>query len=148
MQEFNKYYYWLSEIECFLLPYSRMIVSYSGYPERSVSNQLSVMETSNTNKKNYQHKFAVHSFRKELQQNVQTDNYPPRQILDEIDKENYAAFVKQIYNYRLSSDSNSFDPYKEIIRSVKNKKKVLTTVQMKASHSFEKLHFARPENLQ
>ena len=36
-----------------------MVVSYSGYPERSVSNQLSVMETSNENLKNDQAKFAA-----------------------------------------------------------------------------------------
>ena len=59
LQEFNRYYYRLPEMESFSLIYSHMIVSYSGYPESSVSNQSSVMETSNTKKKNHQRKFAV-----------------------------------------------------------------------------------------
>ena len=140
LEEFNKCYYRLSEMEGFSLTYSCMIVSYSGYPEGSVSNQFSAMETSNTNKRKLLAKSSrpiEHSFRKELQQKIQTDNRPPRQILDGIDKENDAVFeesstevnIKQIYNYRLSNDSNSLDPYTE-------------------RHSFEKLHFVRPENLQ
>ena len=71
-----------------------------------------------------------HSFRKELQQKTQTDDRPPRQILDGIDKENDAvceessteANIKQIYNYSLSNDSNSLDPYTEILRSVMEQK--------------------------
>ena len=59
LQEFNKYYYRLSKMESFLLTYSRMVISYSGYSESSVSNQWSVKETTNTNKKNHQHKFVV-----------------------------------------------------------------------------------------
>ena len=71
-----------------------------------------------------------HSFRKELQQKIQTDNRPPRQILDGIDKKNDAVCeessteinIKQIYNYSLSNDSNSLDPYTEILRSAMEKK--------------------------
>ena len=44
-------YYRLTEMESFPLTYSRMVASYSNYPERFVSNQLSVKETSNTNKR-------------------------------------------------------------------------------------------------
>ena len=51
LQKFNKYYYRLTEMESFPLKYSRMVASYSNYAERSVSNQLSVKETSNTNKR-------------------------------------------------------------------------------------------------
>ena len=51
LQKFNKYYYRLTEMESFPLTYSRMVASYSNYRERSVSNQLSVKETSNTNKR-------------------------------------------------------------------------------------------------
>ena len=90
-----------------------------------------------------------HSFRKELQQKIQTDNRPPRHILDRIDKKNNAVLeesstqinVKPIYNYRLSNDSNSLDPCAEIRRSVIEQ-------MIKASHSFEKLHSVQPENLQ
>ena len=59
LQEFNKYYYRLTEMEHFPLTYSRMVVSSSGHSESSMSNQLLLKETSNTNKKNNQHKFAV-----------------------------------------------------------------------------------------
>ena len=38
-------------MESFPLTYIRMVASYSNYPERSVSNQLSVKEISNTNKR-------------------------------------------------------------------------------------------------
>ena len=51
LQEFNKYYFRLTEMENFPLTYSRMVVSYSGHPESSVSNHLLLKETSNTNKK-------------------------------------------------------------------------------------------------
>ena len=51
LQKFSKYYYRLTEMESFPLTYSYMVTSYSDYPERSVSNQLSVKETSNTNKR-------------------------------------------------------------------------------------------------
>ena len=47
LQKFNKYDRRLTEMET----YSRMVTSYSNYPERPVSNQLSVKETSNTNKR-------------------------------------------------------------------------------------------------
>ena len=67
-----------------------------------------------------------HSFRKELHQKIQTYNRRPWQFLDESDKENDAFFevsntevnIKQIYNYTLSNDSNSLDPYTEILGSV------------------------------
>ena len=49
LEEFNKYYYTLSETESFSLTCSCMVVNYSGYPESSVSNQFYVKETSNTN---------------------------------------------------------------------------------------------------
>ena len=63
-----------------------------------------------------------HSFRKELHQKIQTYNRRPCQFLDKTDKENDAFFevsntevnIKQIYNYTLSNDSNSLDPYTEI----------------------------------
>ena len=93
LQEFKKYYYRLSEMESFSVTYSHMVVSYSGYLESSVSNQFSVKETSNTNKKKSQIRRPIeHSFRKDLQQKFQTDNHPPRHILDGIDKQNGAVF--------------------------------------------------------
>ena len=62
-------------------------------------------------------RLIVHSFRKELQQKIQTDNHSPRQILDGIDKENDAVLedssteinIKKIYNYILNNDANSLD---------------------------------------
>ena len=108
------------------------------------------------------------SFRKELQQKIQTDNCSPCQISDEIEKENNLSKkvvlktekkktvfeesstdfnIKQIYNYRLNNDSNSLDPYRKYFVLLWNKKKILKALQMKASHSFEKLHFVWPENL-
>ena len=105
-----------------------MVVSYSGYPESSVSNQFSIKETSNTNKRKLlaqSRRCAIeHSFRKELQQKIKTDNGPPRHILDGIDKEESSTevIIKQIYNYRLSNDSNSLDRYTEILRSVMEQK--------------------------
>ena len=93
---------------------------------------MSVIEKSNTKKKSsVQIRRPIeHSFRKELQQKIQTDNRPPGQILDGTDKENDAVFeesntevnIKQIYNYRLGNDSNSLDPYTEILRSVMEQK--------------------------
>ena len=159
LQEFNKYYYRLSEMESFSLTYSRMVVSSSAYRESSGSNQLSVMETSNINKNKPSaqiYRTIEQSFKKELQQKIQADNRPPCQIFDGIDKESDAVFeessteynIKQIFNYRLNNDSNSLDPYTEILCSVIEQKKILTTLQMKASHSFKKLHFALPKNLQ
>ena len=59
LQEFNKYYCRLSEMESFSLTYSRVVVSYYGFHESPVSNQLFFKETTNTNKKNNQHSFAV-----------------------------------------------------------------------------------------
>ena len=44
-------------MESFSLAYSYIVASYSSYPGCSVSNQLSVKKTSNTNKKNNQRKF-------------------------------------------------------------------------------------------
>ena len=93
---------------------------------------MSVNEKSNTKKKSSVQirRPNEHSFRKELQQKIQTDNRPRRQILDGVDKENDAVFeesntevnIKQIYNYRFSNDSNSLDPYTEILRSVMEQK--------------------------
>ena len=40
------------------LTYSLMVVSYFGYLESSVNNQLFIKETSNTNKKTYQSKIS------------------------------------------------------------------------------------------
>ena len=57
LEKFNKYYYRLAEMESFLLTYSRIVASYSSYPECSISNQLPVKKTSNTNKNNHQRKF-------------------------------------------------------------------------------------------
>ena len=45
LEKFNKYYYTLSEMESFSLTYSCMVVSYSGHPESSVSDQFYVKET-------------------------------------------------------------------------------------------------------
>ena len=94
-----------------------MIVSYSGYPESSVTNQSSVMETSNTKKKNHQRKFAVPLrtlLGKNYSKKIQTDNCPLRQILDGIDKENdeSSTEVKSTLNKfitRPRNDSNSID---------------------------------------
>ena len=51
LEKFNKYYYRLTEMESFSLPYTRIVASDSNYPECSVINQLPVKKTSNTNKK-------------------------------------------------------------------------------------------------
>ena len=67
---------------------------------------------------------------------IQTDNRQPRQILDGINKENDAVFeessteviIKQIYNYRLSNDSDSLDPYTEILRSAMEQKEKFDNV--------------------
>ena len=56
LQKFNKYYYRLTEMESFSLTYSRIVASYSNYPERSISNQLPVKKISNTNKKSLHRK--------------------------------------------------------------------------------------------
>ena len=103
------------------LTYSCMVVSYFGYLESSVNNQLFIKETSNTNKKTYQNKIA----KKRAKQNRLL-----RQILNGIDKENNAVFeesttevnIKQIYNYKLSNYSNNPDLYAEIYRSYMKQK--------------------------
>ena len=59
LEKFNKYYYRLTEMESFSLTYSRIVASYSNYPDCSVSNQLPVKKTSNTNKKNLHRKFPL-----------------------------------------------------------------------------------------
>ena len=139
LQEFNNYYYKLSEMESFSLTYSRMVLSFSAYLESSVSNQLSIMETSNINKNKSSAQIRrpiEQSFRKELQQKNQADNRPLCQIFDGIDKENDAVFkessteynIKQIFNYRLNNDSNSLDPYTEILRSVIEQKENIDDV--------------------
>ena len=52
LEKFNKYYYRLTEMESFSLTlYVKLVVSYSNDPDCSVSNQLPVKKTSNTNKK-------------------------------------------------------------------------------------------------
>ena len=135
-----------------------MIVSYSGYSESSVSCQFSAKETSNTNKSKLlaqSFRPIEHSFRKELHQKIQTYNRRPCQFLNETDKENDAFFevsntevnIKQIYNYTLSNDSNSLDPYTEILGSVLEQKKNFDDVTDE-SHLFDKLHFVWQENLQ
>ena len=95
MQEFDKYYCKLTEMENFSLTCSRMVASYSGYPESSVSNQLFLKKTTNTNEKNDQRKLAVPSrtlLEKNCSKKIQTDNRFPCQILDRIYKENDAVF--------------------------------------------------------
>ena len=82
--------YWNFSLTC-----SRMVASYSSYPESSVSNQLFLKKTTNTNRKKWSAQVSrpiEDSFRKELQQKVQTDNRFPCQILDRIYKENDAVF--------------------------------------------------------
>ena len=126
-------------MESFSLTYSRMVLSFSAYLESSVSNQLSIMETSNINKNKSSAQIRrpiEQSFRKELQQKIQADNRPLCQIFDGIDKENDAVFkessteynIKQIFNYRLNNDSNSLDPYTEILRSVIEQKENIDDV--------------------
>lgn len=103
------------------LTYSLMVVSYFGYLESSVNNQLFIKETSNTNKKTYQSKIS---------KKLAKYNRLLRQILDGIDKENNAVFeesttevnIKQIYNYKLSNYSNNPDLYAEIYRTYMKQK--------------------------
>ena len=73
LEEFNRYYYRLSEMESVSLTYSCIVVSYSGYPGSSVSNQFSIKETPNNNKRKLSAQSCrpiEHSFRKELQQKI------------------------------------------------------------------------------
>ena len=67
LEKFNKYYYRLTEMESFSLTlYVKLVVSYSNYPDCSVSNQLPIKKKSNTNKKNLHRKFPL---RTRLQKN-------------------------------------------------------------------------------
>ena len=119
-------------MENFSLTYTRMVVTCSSYPESSgVINCLLRRYQIQIKKSSAQIRRPIeHSFRKELQQNNQTDICPPYQILDRIDKENDGIFeesstevnIKQTYNYRLSNDSNSRDPYTEILPSAMEQK--------------------------
>ena len=82
-------------MESFSLTYSLMVASYSAHPESSVSHELSVREKSNTNKKEPSAQIRrpiEHSFWKDLQQKIQADNRPLRQVLDGIDIESDAVF--------------------------------------------------------
>ena len=99
-------------------------------------------------------RLIVHSFRKELQQKIQTDNHSPRQILDGIDKENDAVLedssteinIKKIYNYILNNDANSLDLFTEIPGTVMEQKESFDHVTDENHHSFKKLYFVWPEN--
>ena len=117
------------------------------------------METSNTNKRKLSAqscRLIADSFRKELQQKIQTDNLPARQFLDGIDKENDAVFgesstevnIKQIYNYRLSNYPNSLDPYTEIFRSVIEQKENLDDVSDETQPFIREVTFHSAGNLQ
>ena len=139
-------------MESFSLTYSRMVVSSSAYRESSGSNQLSVMETSNINKNKSSAQICrtiEQSFRKELQQKIQADNRPPCQIFDGIDKESDAVFeessteynIKQIFNYRLNNDSNSLDPYTEILCSVIEQKKIFDDVTDESQPFIQEITF-------
>ena len=149
----------LSEMEGFSLTYSCFVLSYSKCPKSLASNDFSLEETSNTNKRKLSTQSCrpiEHSFRKNC-------NKKFKQIIAQLVKFQMGLTKKTMLSLKkvaLKSTLNKFITINlamipiVLIRIRKyflllwKKNKILMTLPMKASHFFKKLHFGHPENLQ
>ena len=144
LQKFNKYYYRLLNKKLFIN--SCMVVSYSGYPERSVSNQLSVRETSNENLKNDQAKFAA----------------PLNTLLEKNCSKQFQQIIAHLIRFQIGLEKKTVLSLKKValkstfitihlamnlilLKHIRryfvllwNKNTILMGLLVKASHSFEK----------
>ena len=146
-------------MESFSLTYSRMVVSYSSYPESSVSNELSIQETSNTNKNNCQHKFGEPSstllgkscskkFKEMIALLIRFQMRLTKKTILSSKKEALKSTLNKFVTIDLAIIPIILIHIWKYFAQLWNKNKILMTLPMKASHSFEKLHFVWPENLQ